>query len=149
MMNARIKSVRQAWKGLSARERYLLTGMALLVLGGLSYAWLWQPTQQRLVVAERHYQQQLALARRVQSAQPQPLATISTQPLAARISARAAAAGLDIHQMDVDSDQVRITLLGDAHRLLDWLADLERQGIALQVLSLEKRDQQLEARLLL
>ena len=148
-MKQRIESARHAWKVLSSRERWLLKGMALSLLGGLFYLLLWQPAQQRLADAERHYQQQLALARRVQLAQPQPAALLTTQPVPARLSERAAAAGLDLQQMDVDSDQVRLTISGEAQALLNWLAELEREGTSLQALSLEKRDQQLEARLVL
>lgn len=148
-MNRRIESTLNTWKGLSLRERCLLKGAALLVLGGLSYSLLWQPTQQRLANAERHYQQQLALAIRVQRAQPVRAETTSARPLPARISERAAAAGLELQQMEVDNDQVRLTLIAEAHVLLSWLDDLERDGIALQQLSLEKRDPLLEARLVL
>lgn len=148
-MKARVESAVHTWKGLSVRERHLLKAMALLLLGGVSYALLWQPTQQRWVVAERHYQQQLALARRVQLAQPRQELPASTQPLPARLSERAAAAGLELQQMEVDSDQLRLTLSGEARALLNWLADLDRDGMTFLALTLEKREQQLEARLVL
>lgn len=145
-MNRRIESTLNTWKALSLRERCLLNGAALLVLGGLSYSLLWQPTQQRLASAERHYQQQLTLASQLRSAQPQWSEVANTKPLPARISERAAAAGLELQQMEVENDQVRLTLIAEAHVLLTWLADLEHDGVALQMLSLEKRDQLLEAR---
>lgn len=148
-MNRRIESTLNTWKGLSLRERCLLMGAALLVLGGLCYSLLWQPAQQRLVNAERHYQQQLALSNRVQSAQPVRPETLNARPLPARISERAVAAGLQLQEMEVDNDQVRLTLIAQAHVLLSWLAELERDGIALQQLSLEKRDSLLEARVVL
>ena len=148
-MKRLVQSARHAWSGLSLRERYLLTGMALLLAGGLFYTLLWQPTQQRLVSAERHYQHQLALARRVQLAQPQQNMQASAQPLPALLSERAAAAGLDLQQMEVDGDQVRLTLSADAHVLLGWLAELERDGVSLHLLTLEKRDQRLHASLVL
>ena len=148
-MKTRVGSAMHTWKGLSVRERYLLKAMALLLLGGVSYALLWQPTQQRWVVAERHYQQQLVLSRRVLLAQPQQQAPVATQPLPARLSEGAAAAGLDLHQMEVDSDQLRLTLSGEARALLNWLADLERDGTTFLALTLEKREQRLEARLVL
>jgi general secretion pathway protein M len=148
-MNRWIESTLSTWKGLSLRERYLLKGSVLLVLGGLSYSLLWQPTQQRLANAERHYQHQLGLMVRVQSAQPVRSETINARPLPARISERAVAAGLHLQEMEVDNDQVRLTIIAQAHVLLSWFAELERDGIALQQLSLEKRDSLLEARVVL
>lgn len=148
-MSRRIESTLNTWKGLSLRERCLLTGAVLLVLGGLFYSLLWQPTQQRLANAERHYQHQLALSIRVQSAQPVRSETISARPLPARISERAVAAGLQLQEMEVDNDQVRLTIIAQAHVLLNWLAELERDGITLQQLTLEKRNSLLEARVVL
>lgn len=148
-MKRRIESALRTWKGLSLRERRMLKGMALLLPWGLLYSLAWQPTQQRLASAEGLYQQQLVLARRVQLAQPGQHMPVSTQPLPARLSERAAAAGLDLQQMDIDSEQLRLTISGEAQALLNWLADLERDGTSLQALSLEKRGQRLEARLVL
>ncbi|MNN88875.1 hypothetical protein D3C81_2066130 [compost metagenome] len=54
-----------------------------------------------------------------------------------------------MQQMDGDNDQLRLTLSGDAMALLPWLDRLERDGTALQSLTLETRDGLLEARLVL
>ncbi len=148
-MNSRVESALRAWKNLSLRERYLIKGMAVLMLGGLSYALLWQPAQQQRVVAERHYQQQLALAQRMQSAQAHGAVQAVAQPLPTLLSERAAAAGLDVQHMEVDGEQVRLTVSAHAQAVLGWLADLEREGVSFQALTLEKRDQQLEARIVI
>lgn len=148
-MKRRMESTLRAWKSLSLRERYLLICMALLLLFGLLYSLLWQPTQQRLAGAERLYQQQWVLSRRVLLAQPQQETSVATQPLPARLSERATAAGLDLHQMEVDGDQLRLSISGEAHALLSWLADLERDGTPLLTLTLQKREQRLEARVVL
>jgi general secretion pathway protein M len=47
------------------------------------------------------------------------------------------------------NDLLRLTLSGDAMTLLPWLDRIERDGIALQSLTLEKRDVVLEARMVL
>lgn len=146
-MKIRIQSALQTWKAMPARDRFLLNGLAVFLTGALAYQLLWQPTQQRLTNAERHYQQQLNLASQVQSAQPQRIQVASTQPLSSRVSASAAAAGLDLQQIEVEDEQLRLTISGEAQTLLMWLANLEQEAGTLQMLTLEKRGSLLAARL--
>ncbi|MNR56819.1 hypothetical protein D3C85_1774730 [compost metagenome] len=51
--------------------------------------------------------------------------------------------------MESDSDLLRVTLNGNAQPLIQWLDGIERDGVALQTLTLEKRDDALEARVVL
>ena len=140
----------QRWQRLSIREQRLLGGLGVFVLGVAAFSLVWQPTQQRLITAERQYQQQLALAARLQQAQPRRhVPGPVDQPLSVRISESAATAGLELQQMNSDNDLLRLTVRGDAMTLLPWLDRIERDGIALQSLTLEKRDAVLEARLVL
>jgi general secretion pathway protein M len=139
----------QGWKTLSPRERFLVKSLTLFLLGVLAFQALWQPARQRVVSAERNYQQQQALAQRVQSAQPQRALQVTSQPLASRITDSADAVGLTLQQIEVDSEQVRLTLSGEAEALLRWLGDLERDAGSFQMLTLEKRGNVLEARLVL
>jgi general secretion pathway protein M len=140
----------QRWQRLSIREQRLLGGLGVFVLGVAVFSLVWQPTQQRLITAERQYQQQLALATRLQQAQPRShVPKPVDQPLSLRISESAATAGLELQQMNSDNDLLRLTVSGDAMTLLPWLDRIERDGIALQSLTLEKRDAVLEARLVL
>lgn len=135
------------WQRLSIREQRLLlaVGVFLLVVAAISL--IWQPARQRLETVERRYQQQLALAAQLQRAQPRStVAVVTDQPLSLRISESAAAAGLELHQMDADNDLLRLTLSGDAKTLLQWLDRAERDGAVMQSLVLEKRDAVLEAR---
>ncbi|MGY2186078.1 Type II secretion system protein M [compost metagenome] len=145
-----LKSVVVKFQSLSRREQRLLLALSVFVLSVMAFALIWQPTQQRLATAERQYQQQLALATQLQQARPrshipQPL----DQPLSLRISESVVTAGLELHQMDSDNELLRLTLSGDAMALLPWLDRIEREGIALQSLTLEKRDAVLEARVVL
>ncbi|BFT60821.1 type II secretion system protein GspM [Pseudomonas moorei] len=140
----------QRWQRLSIREQRLLGGLSVFVLSVAAFSLVWQPTQQRLITAERQYQQQLALAARLQQAQPRShVPGPVDQPLSLRISESAATAGLELQQMNSDNDLLRLTVSGDAMTLLPWLDGIERDGIALQSLTLEKRDAVLEARLVL
>ena len=140
----------QRWQRLSLCEQRLIFGLSVFVLSVAAFSLVWQPTQQRLAAAERQYQQQLALAAQLQQARPRSHVPQSVdQPLSLRISESASAAGLELHQMDSDNELLRLTLSGDAMALLPWLDRVERDGVALQSLTLEKRDAVLEARMVL
>lgn len=145
-----LKTLAAKFQRLSLREQRLLSALGIFVLGVVAYMLVWQPTQQRLGAAERRYQQQRALAAQLQQARPRrPAAQSGNAPLSLRLSDSATAAGLELQQMDGDNDQLRLTLSGDAMALLPWLDRLERDGTALQSLTLETRDGLLEARLVL
>ncbi|MGE8066832.1 type II secretion system protein GspM [Pseudomonas sp. NPDC089569] len=135
---------------LSLRERRLVLTLGLLVSSVAAFSLIWQPTQLRLAAAERQYQQQLVLAVQLQQAHPGSQARVAVdQPLSLRVSESAMAAGLEMHQMDSDNDLLRLTLSGDAMALLSWLDRIERDGVMLQSLTLEKRDSALHAQAVL
>ncbi|NWE79589.1 type II secretion system protein GspM [Pseudomonas yamanorum] len=138
------------WQQISPRERWLLLAMGLCLLGALAFSLVWQPTVQRMAGSERQYQQQMMLAGQLQQARPGGVARpASDRPLSLRVSDSAVAATLDIQQMDSEGDSLRVTLSGDAQALLAWLDRMEREGEVLQSLTLEKRDNQLWARVVL
>lgn len=138
------------WQRLSIREQRLLLAVGAFLLAVVVFSLIWQPTRQRLEAVERRYQQQLALAAQLQRAQPRStVAIVTDQPLSLRISESAAAAGLELRQMDADNDLLRLTLSGDAKTLLQWLDRAELDGAVVQSLMLEKRDAVLEARVVL
>ncbi|EJL02272.1 MULTISPECIES: type II secretion system protein GspM [Pseudomonas] len=143
------RGLMQAWGRLSRRERGLLLGLAALVWVAVGYTSIWQPTRQRLDIAERQYRQQAELSARIQRAEPVRDMSAATRPLSVRASDSATAAGLDMAEMQIDGDSLRLTVSGDASRLLHWLDQHERDGTALQSLSLEARDGVLEARVVL
>jgi general secretion pathway protein M len=139
--------MKQAWQRISVREQRLLQALGAFLLIVAAFSLIWQPTRQRLETVERQHQQQLALVAQLQLAQPRSNAPAdSGQPLSLRISDSATAAGIDIHQMETDSDSVRLTLSGNAQTVMQWLDGVEREGVGLQSLTLEKRDAVLEAR---
>ena len=139
--------MKQAWQRISVREQRLLQALGAFLLIVVGFSLIWQPTRQRLETVERQHRHQLALVAQLQHAQPRSNAPAdSGQPLSLRISDNATAAGLDIHQMETDVDTVRLTLSGNANAVMQWLDGVEREGVALQSLTLEKRDVLLEAR---
>ncbi|VVN78921.1 type II secretion system protein GspM [Pseudomonas fluorescens] len=142
--------MKAAWQRLSTREQRLVSAMGVFILAALAVTLIWQPARQRLETVERQYQQQLTLAAQLQQTQPRGnIPVAADQPLSLRASESVAAAGLELHQMDTDNDLLRLTLSGDAKALLQWLDRTERDGVALQSLTLEKRDAVLEARVVL
>lgn len=139
----------QAWGRLSRREHQLLLGLVGLSLVVVVYTSIWQPVRQRLDVAERQYRQQAELHARIQRAEPARDMTTATRPLSVRVNDSAAATGLEIAEMEVDGDSLRLAVSGDANQLLQWLDQQEREGATLQSLTLEARNSVLEARLVL
>lgn len=139
--------MRAVWLRLSLREQRLLLIVGVFLAGVAAFSLIWQPGRQRLEVVERQYQQQLALAVQLQRARPS--AVVTDQPLSLRVSESVAAAGLELDQMEADSDLLRLTLRGDAKRVLEWLDGVEREGALVQSMVLEKRDLVLEARVVL
>ncbi|MBV4554586.1 type II secretion system protein M [Pseudomonas sp. SWRI102] len=141
--------LQQAWGNLSRREQGLLLGLAGLLSVALAYTAIWQPTRQRLEVAERQHRQQAELNARIQRAEPSRITTAATRPLSVRVNASATAVGLDMAEMEVDGDSLRLAVKGEANALLHWLDQQEREGAVLQSLTLEVRDDVLEARVVL
>ncbi|MBC3384438.1 type II secretion system protein GspM [Pseudomonas sp. SWRI179] len=141
--------LKQAWGNLSRREQGLLLGLAGLLSVALAYTAIWQPTRQRLEVAERQHRQQAELNARIQRAEPSRETTAGTRPLSVRVNESATATGLDIAEMEVDGDSLRLTASGDASALLQWLDQQEREGAVLQSLTLEAENGVLGARVVL
>jgi general secretion pathway protein M len=140
----------QRWQRLAIREQRLLLILSVFILGVAAFSLIWQPTQQRLATAERQYQQQLAVAAQLLQARPGNSASEPTdRALSLRISESVGISGLEMHQMDTDNDLLRLTLSGDAKALLSWLDRMEREGVTLQSLALEKRDAALHAQMTL
>jgi general secretion pathway protein M len=142
-------ALQQRWQRLSLRERRLLLTMSGFVFAVAAFSLVWQPTQQRLATAERQYHQQLALAAQLQLARPRRTHEPVTQPLSLHVSESATEAGLELHQVNTDGEQLRLSLSGDAKVLLAWLDRIERHGTVLKSLTLEKRNAVLEARMVL
>lgn len=141
--------LKQTWGSLSRREQGLLLGLAGLLSVALAYTAIWQPTRQRLEVAERQYRQQAELSARIQRAEPTRDTTTATRPLSVRVNESATAVGLDMAEMEVDDDSLRLAVSGDANALLQWLDQQEREGAVLRSLALEVENGVLVARVVL
>ncbi|TVT83244.1 type II secretion system protein GspM [Pseudomonas sp. H3(2019)] len=137
--------VTQTWSRLALRDRQALSALVVTLIAVLAFVGLWQPSQQRLAVAERLYQQRLVQAGEVARAQAPSARAEGTAPLSTQLSERAIADGLDLQQLEVQGDLLRLTLRGDARALLAWLHRTEQDGATLQSLTLDKQGQALEA----
>lgn len=145
----RWRVLKQTWGSLSRREQGLLLGLAGALSVALAYTAIWQPTWQRREVAERQYQQQAELNARIQRAEPTRDMTVATRPLSVRVNESATAAGLDMAQMELDGDSLRLAVSGEANALLHWLDQQEREGAVLRSLTLEVENGVLGARVVL
>ncbi|MEN2395277.1 type II secretion system protein GspM [Pseudomonas halotolerans] len=141
--------LKQTWESLSRREQGLLLGLAGLLSVALAYTAIWQPTRQRLEVAERQHRQQAELHARIQRAEPTRDTTAAPRPLSVRVNESATAVGLDMTEMEVDGDSLRLAVRGDANALLHWLDQQEREGAVLRSLTLEVENGVLVARVVL
>jgi general secretion pathway protein M len=150
MRSTGLKAAATKWQRLSLREQWLVLALGIFALSVAAFSLIWQPTQQQMASAKRQHHQQLALTAQLQQALPRShIPAPTNQPLSLRISESITAAGLELQQMDSDNDQLRLTLSGEAKALLSWLDRIERDGVVLQSLTLEKRDKLLEARVVL
>lgn len=137
-----------AWGKISRREQKSLLALAGLLGAVLAYTLVWQPTRQRLDVAERLYRQHAELSARIRQARPVE-ATAADRPLSVRVNESAAQAGLGITEMAIDGETVRLVVNGEPGRLLDWLDQREREGAVLQSLTLQAGEGVLQAQLVL
>ncbi|SEN33870.1 general secretion pathway protein M [Pseudomonas sp. ok272] len=135
-----------AWRRMAWRDRQALGALVLVSAATVAFVGLWQPAQARLAAAERLYQQRLALAAEINRAPP-PAQANDPRPLSVSMSERAQADGLDVQQLEVQDDTLRLTLSGDARALLTWLHCTEQNGAILQSLILDTRGERLEAQL--
>lgn len=148
-MKARLRAWRDGWQQLPRRDRQLCLVLGVFLIVVFSLYGLWQPSQQRLATAQALYLKNLAQAAEVQRARPTQAVRVFEQPLSTRLSESAAASGLNVQQFEMDAEVLRVTLNGDALAVLSWLARIEQEGAHFETLSLEKRDQILEAQLLI
>lgn len=137
-----------AWGKISGREQKSLLALAGLLVAVLAYTLVWQPTRQRLEVAERLYRQHAELSARIRQARPVE-AAVADRPLSVRVNESAAQAGLGITEMAIDGETVRLVVSGEPGRLLDWLDQREREGAVLQSLTLQAGEGVLQAQLVL
>lgn len=137
------------WQRLTASDRHALITLSVVMVAALAFVGIWQPAKERLINAERAYQQRLVLANEISRAQPAGTKIDNTQPLSVRLSDRATADGLDLQQLEIQEDTLRLTLNGNAPALLDWIHRAELDGAQVQSLTLDKQQQQLHAELVI
>lgn len=136
----------QRWQQLPARDR-----LALQLLGGflalvLLYVGLWQPLQREVREARDWHQSQRELHAYLQANAEQarqgataPAAPLDASQLQGLVTSSAQQAGIAIDRYDNDGAGLSLNLAGVPFaRLLPWLAELERQGVRLAEVGLDR-----------
>ena len=147
------------WRALAARERLALGALALFLLLVLLYLLLWQPVQQRLAAARTGYEQQRALHAYLQAQAPlarslasTPQASLDPARLQGVVTASAAEQGLTVERLDSEGDgSLEVSLQAAPFaQLLRWFVVLERQGVRIAEVGLDRsEDNRVAARLTL
>ncbi|ARS48330.1 type II secretion system protein M [Ectopseudomonas hydrolytica] len=147
----------QRWQGLPARDRLALLALSLFLLLVLFYLLLWQPAQRHAQAARAAFEEQRALYAYLQSRAPevrgrdlQPRSSPDPARLQGLVTASAAEQGLVIERLDGEGQgAVQVSLQPAAFaQLLRWIELLEGQGIRVEELGLDRREEnQVAARL--
>jgi general secretion pathway protein M len=130
-----------ALQRLTLRERVLLALCgALIVVAGLWF-YAWQPLAAERVQQEQRISRYLGVMRAARqagdAAVPLRVAPSFDQPLAARVTQSAEAAGIPLARLDPEGARLRITVARAPFAVLvAWIAALEDEGGA-EVVSLE------------
>ena len=137
------------WNGRTARERWMLAVLGVLVLIVLLWlgvlrplgAWADQAAEQRAeaVAAQAAVERALTEMSAIRSAPPKPLG----KPLETVVSETAAAAGIALDRVEADpGGGVRVAVEGaEATAVFPWIAQLQTEyGVAAQSLTALKED---------
>lgn len=141
--------LQKRWSTLVPRERVALLLMLLFVVGALLYIALWKPAQHRLQNAREALAQQLELSAYLQAKAPlarslvtKPVQSLAPEQLQGLVTSSAAAGQLTIERIDNLGDGgLQINLQPIAfNQLLQWLSDLEGQGVRVDEAGLDRNE---------
>lgn len=140
-MNALFTRYSNRWQQLPPRDRLALRLLALFLFATLFWTLLWSPQRQALQQAEQHYQEALQLQTdllKLPSSSNAPAPRADNRTLAGLITDSTTAANLTIARMDSeDAGRLNLNLSGSLQALLQWLDEVENQGVNLVSLQLE------------
>lgn len=141
--------LQKRWSTLVPRERLALVLMLVFVIGALLYIAVWKPAQQRLQNARESLAQQLELSAYLQAKAPlartlieKPTQTLAPEQLQGLVTSGAAAAQLTIERIDNQGDgSLQVNLQPVAFsQLLNWLSELEGQGVRVDAAGLDRNE---------
>jgi general secretion pathway protein M len=136
----------QHWQQQSQRERLALSLLAGFLLLTLLYTSLWLPLQSRVQDARQWHQAQSELQQYMlsnqalaQQAGRQTHTTLSLEKIQTLATSTAQQTGLVIQRYDFDASGLRLNLVHvPFSNLLSWLTTLEKQGVRLVELNLNR-----------
>lgn len=134
------------WQQLPARDRLALSLLAVFMLLMALYAAIWLPLQREVREAREWYQSQRELHQYVLANAPQARqqggeqqVRISAEQLQGVVTSSAQQAGISIERYDSDGSGLSLSLSRVPFaRLLPWLLELERQGVNLLEVNLDR-----------
>ncbi len=150
----------QRWHGLPVRDRQALGALLGFAVVVILYLGFWQPATQRLQAAQSYYEQQRELHSYLQAHAPQvqgqtdiaAVEPLQAEQLQGVVSLLASEQGLQVERFDNEGDgglQVSLQPSGFAS-LLNWIKQLEAKGVAIDQVSLARKDAgQVSSRVLL
>lgn len=145
----------QRWRQLARRERVMLGWLVLCVVAVVLYLGGWQPAAQYRANALTYFQQQRELYAYLQTHAPEAQA-LQAQPSVRlepeRVTLSAAQHGLSVERLEAGGEAgLQVSLQPtEAARLLNWLAELQAQGVRVDEAGLDRQaDSRVSVRLTL
>lgn len=142
----------QYWLGISVRERQLLLLAGSILLFAVLYYLLWQPWQVRSELWQRiQTREQQTVSWMLQNASRVTLSAPAATPsddvrqlsLPVLISQSSSRFGLSTSRLQPQGHQISVTLArSDFTLLMQWLAELEQQGVSVSQLDVSAVDGQ-------
>ncbi len=138
------------WSSISQREQRMVIGCGALVIIGLVYWGLLQPTGQRAELAQSRIQSEKQLLDWVQDKADNIIAlrksggvTYSNQPLNQVVSSSARRFKVELIRVQPRNESVQVWIKPLAfNQLIDWLRHLkEQQGIEVEFLDIDRTEQ--------
>lgn len=149
----------QRWRQLARRERMMLGLLGLFLLAVVLYLGFWKPAVEYRAASLTYFQEQRDLHAYLQARAPearglqgQPEARLDPARLQGEVTASATQQGLSVERLEAGAEgALQVSLQPtEAARLLNWLAELEEQGVRVDEAGLDRQaDSRVSVRLTL
>lgn len=137
------------WSALAPRDRLALAGLGLFAGAVMVYLLFWQPAQRQAQEARQAFTEQRALyaylkthAAQASAHAQTPIERIDPARLQGVVAQSAAQSGVLIERLDSEGEegvQLSVPALGFT-TLMNWLYTLQRRGVQVEQLAVERQD---------